>query len=217
MTFVNLQDRVMDRGNRTSSESRDRVKTFLNERLRSLQSSVGLGHLRRGTVSLNTTGGTATLTTTGLVKVFTVTLPALNTVLREVSLDTIRVKDPSSSSSGAPQEYAVKSVGATSLVLMLWPEPDAAYALSVDGLLVGTDMSADGDVPGMPEDFHDTLVFGALADEYDHDGDTKMALRMETRFESRKRELRYFLAKSAYKRDKANNYEPYPWWYVQVV
>lgn len=217
MTFVQLQDRVMGRVIRTSSESRDRVKEFINERLRAVQSNLGLGRLRRGTVSLATTADTATLSTTGLVKVFTAAIPAENRVLREVSLDSMRMKDPGLITTGAPEEYAVKSAGATLLVLSLWPKPDAVYTLSIDGLLTGTDMSADSDVPAMPEDFHDLLIFGALADEYDHDGDTKLSGRMEAKYQQRVSDLRYFLAKSAYKRDKGNDYDPYAWWYVRVV
>lgn len=217
MTFLNLQDRVMARMNRTSTESRDRIKTFINERLRATQTSTGLGRLRRGTVSLDTTADSNVLTTTGLVKVFAVSLPSLSRVLREVTFNAIRLKDPDFVTTGAPLEYAVNSFSATSTGLKLWPKPDAAYTLEIDGLLTGTDLSTDSDVPAMPEDFHDVLILGAMADEYDHDGDKKMADKMEAKYELRRRELRYFVAKTAYLTTRQGANVDYPWWFVRLV
>ncbi len=217
MTFLELQDRVRARMNRTSTESRDRIKTFINERLRATQTSTGLGRLRRGTVSLNTTADSSDLTTTGLVKVFAVSQPSLSRVLREVTFNAMRLKDPGFITTGAPLEYAVNSFSATSTGLKLWPKPDAIYALEIDGLLIGTDLSADSDVPAMPEDFHDVLILGAMADEYDHDGDKKMADKMEAKYELRRRELRYFVAKTAYLMTRQATNVDYPWWFVRLV
>jgi hypothetical protein len=206
----------MSRGVRSSPESRQRIKGYINERLRATQSSVGLGRLRRGTVSVNTVADDSSLTTTGLVKVFTVFIPALNRTLDEVSLDSIRQKDPAATTTQSPSEFAVKNFNATSVGLVLFPKPDAIYSLSIDGLLLGSDMAANEDVPGMPEDFHDILVTGALADELANN-DAEGAERMEKRFELRKRELRYFIAKSAYLINRANSRQSLPWWWVRVI
>lgn len=215
MTFQNVQDRVMARGNRSSTEARARIKDFINERLRAVQTSVGLGRTRQGIVSVNTTSGTATVTTTGLVKVQSVTLPALNRVLEQVETLDIRRFDSDASTSAAPAYFAVNKFNATTVSLTLWPKPDATYALSIEGVLVGTDLSANSDVPGLPEDFHDILVFGALADEHYHDGDTKTGDRMESKFEARKRELRYFVNKTAAMCSRGSS--PWPWWWTRVV
>jgi hypothetical protein len=99
---------------------------------------------------------------------------------------------------GAPDVWAIKSVAATGMTLQLLPIPDAIYTLQIDGIATGTDMSADGDVPGLPEDFHDLLLRGALADELEHREQEDAALIQAAKFTARQKDLRYFLAKSAY-------------------
>lgn len=212
MTFLNLQDRVMARVNRTSTEARTRIMSFLNERVRALQSSAGLARTRGGTVTLATVSGNNTLTTTGLVKITTASIPAQNVILGEVSFDTIRAADPAFTLTGVPRQFAVKTHGATSLGLILYPKPDAIYSVQLDGLLVGSDMSNDSDIPGLPDDFHDAIELGALSDEYAHDEKTDMALHFDARFKERTRELRYFMAKSAYLTRRQNDRSVMPWW-----
>lgn len=216
MTFLELQNNTLTRVSRTSADARARVKTFLNERMRTLQTSLGLGRTRRGSVSLNTVAADSTLITTGIVKVETITLPALNRSLLEKSMDTLRRMDASNTSSGSPLFYAIEKVNARSLSLFFWPKPDAIYSLTIEGILVGTDMAADADVPGLPEDFHDILITGALITEYDRDNNDKQAESMERKFEIRKRELRYFIAKTNSLHSRSNDQE-WPWWMTRII
>lgn len=188
----------MDRLGLSSDESRARIRRFINQRLRRLVTSLGLGRLRLSVVSFATVNGTKTYTPSTLIKPYTIRYAAGNKVLEEMSLDQMRLLDPDESRTGAPEGYAVQSYGATSVTLRLFPIPDAAYTLSVDGLVTGTDLAADADVPAIPEDFHDCLIFGAEADELEKMEKYKMAAKKEAAYEQRKRELRFFLAKSAY-------------------
>jgi hypothetical protein len=66
-----------------------------------------------------------------------------------------------------------------------------------------TELSADGDEPTFPADFHDILVEGARYEEL-RKMDKMMPLAQEAygRFEKRMSDLRYFLAKSAYLKTK---------------
>lgn len=46
--------------------------------------------------------------------------------------------------------------------LWLWPQPAAAYGIKIDAISKPIDLVADTDVPGMPDEFHMLLVWGAL-------------------------------------------------------
>jgi hypothetical protein len=199
VTFKNLQDRVMDRYNLTSSDARTRIKNHLNERYRALVTSVSLGRVRRTPgIALNTVNGTATYTPTNVVKVIQIAYPAGNKVLDERTEDFIRESDPDLSQTGAPDCYVQQKFTATGVTVRIYPTPDAVYALTVDGIVSGTDMSVDGDVPAFPEDFHDILIFGALEEEAMKLEKNKDAPVWEKKAKTRTSELRYFLAKSGY-------------------
>ena len=198
MTFVQMQDRVMGRLNLSSATARTRLKEFLNERYRNVATSIGLGSVRRATVTVSTVAAASSVSPIGLLKPITISIPALNRVLEERTMDQLRLMDTSGTWTGDPQYYAIKSVDASAIVLELRPIPDAVRTLSIDGIVRGVELFNDDDIPVLPEDFHDILIFGTLADEYDHFDKAEFAARQETKFQSRLGELRYFLQKSAY-------------------
>jgi hypothetical protein len=178
---------------------------------------VGLLKTRWGTVSVNTVSGTVTSATTGLLKVNTVTIPLQNRVLEERTMAYIRMMDPANSASGAPLLYAVEKIGATTSTLHFYPKPDAIYAVQIDGLLVGTDLTADADVPGIPEDFHDILIDGVLADEYgDMEDQQASMVKSENAYTLRLRELRYFISKSAWLSRRQGGESDYPSWLLNL-
>jgi hypothetical protein len=213
VTFKDLQDRVMGRLNLTSVESRARVKTFLNERYRKLQTTVGLGRVRFGTLALNTINGTFTYSPATLAKPITIMYPAGNRVLTQKSMDELRMIDPDSSMTGEPEAFCLQKFGATTCTLYLWPKPNAIYALSIDGILTGTDLVNDNDVPVLPEDFHDTLEFGAAADELLKMEKPQLAAAMETKEQARTKDLRYFMAKSTYLGLQQGSASDLFWWW----
>lgn len=208
MTFKNMQDRIMERLNLTSSESRSRIKNFLNERYRRLQTSINLGRVRRTEVSFNTIAGTFEYVRTDIIKPITVRYEAGNKVLDERTLDQIRMMDPDEGTTGAPQIFAVVKYAAAGCTLYIWPKPDAIYAISVDGLAAGTDMSLDADVAAFPEDFHDILVLEGAADELMKMEKPELSRELLAEAVTRKGELRYFLAKSSYLAQQQNDF----WW-----
>jgi hypothetical protein len=216
VTFVNIQDRVMARTNLSSTTARTRIKAYVNERLRRVATSTNVGRVRFGSVSINTVANVNTITSTGLVKIVTASIPAENQILDERTTDQLRNYDTDVSQNGVPRFFAVKAVNATTLTVQLYPEPDAIYAVVLEGILTGTDLSADADVPGLPEDFHDILIFGALADELPHLQRTDEAAYYEDKFEKRLSDLKYFLAKSAYlRRPEMGNVFSH-WWLAGV-
>lgn len=198
MTFLELQNTTMARMNLTTTEARARIKTFLNQRYRALQTSIGLGQVRFGSGTFPTVAGTYTYSPTNLIKPLTLFLATQNWVLDERTMDQIRLMDPNLQSTGTPRFYAVQNFGASTITLYLWPKPDAIYTVNYDGILRGTDMAADGDIPVLPEDFHDILILMATADELLHKEKSALSDKMEQRGRDRTGELRYFLAKSSY-------------------
>ena len=201
MTFVQLQNRVMSRLNWTSTDARDLVKNYLNERYREVCSSVGAEKTRRGNVTFTTAAGNNLVTGTGIAKLLGLyDAVTLDRPLQEVSVDDIKSMDPAADTTGTPTHYAIYKHIDDEITLLLYPEPTAIAALTADALLAGTDMSGDSDEPTIPVDFQDVLIHGAEAD-----GRTKMekpalALVSERKFDKRLSELRFFITKSAYLR-----------------
>lgn len=72
--------------------------------------------------------------------------------------------------SGRPQYYSLGAEG-----LLVWPNPDAAYTLEARYFKNPPQMSADGDVPGIPGDYHDLLVSYALSRAYRSEDDAQMS------------------------------------------
>lgn len=71
--------------------------------------------------------------------------------------------------SGAGTELARIPIGQTASDywgFILWPTPSGVISYNVDITRAVTDLAHDTDVPVLPEDFHDVLMLGALADEY---------------------------------------------------
>lgn len=215
MTFLEIQNRVMGRLNLSSTVARDRIKGFINERVRNAQTSTNLGRVRRGSQTINTVAGQVFLNTTTIIKPITISIPAMNWVLRERTEDQLRNYDPIGQWSGVPQLYAVRKINASSVQLEFKPIPDAIYAVVIDGYLAGTEMTADGDIPAIPEDFHDMFVYGAAADELLHLEKIDQASAMETKWNERLKQCRYFVSKSIYlhRAQNDNNVANWEWWF----
>lgn len=216
MTFQNLQDRVMDRMKLSSTDARTRIKNHLNERYRAVATSCGLTSVRYGTVSLNTVDGTIDYDVTGIIHPISVLYPAGNRVVIPKTPEFFRGLDPGGEQEGDPKFWALLMSKAAVASIRLHPEPDAVYALSISGIVPGTDMSANGDVPVLPEDFHDVLIFGACADELVKLEKLPLADAMEQKYEKRLRELRYFVSRAAYldmRQNDESNWWFGPWFY----
>ena len=224
MTFLELQDRILDRLNLSSEEARTRIKDFINERYRNLQTSCGLSRVRRGTITVSTTGGQDTLSALVddddsdlvCIKPLTIKIPGSNIPpLSEITLDAMR-RSPVLSDS-RPTTYTVLNFAPSGVSLKLYPGPDTVYELEVDGLLMGTELEDDSDVPAFPEDFHDALIFGALADEYDHFDKAPLAAKQEKKYDRRCGELRYFIAKSIYLERVQGRRQESVWWWRPTI
>jgi hypothetical protein len=125
----------------------------------------------------------------------TITVQLLQTqwILGERTVDELRMMpiqaDP-------PQNYAVLSMNADAVTVMLDAIPSSAYILNADVETNITSMSGS-DVPAFPQDFHDILVRGGMADELYKMEKYELSQVQEDKFEKRLSELRLFIAKSS--------------------
>ncbi len=189
----------MNRLNLTSTDARTRIKVEINLRYREVQSGVNLSSTRRGITTFTTASGSSTTTQSGIAKVLSVFDNVyLMRPLREISLNTIRAMDAPSLVQGVPYEFVVQNDTHDVITLRLFPQPQVVYALQADVLLTGTDMSSDSDEPAFPDDFHDILVQGVVADELNKLEKFREAQLFEAKFEKRLTELRYFIRKAAW-------------------
>ncbi len=163
MTFLEIQDQVMNRLNLVSDDARTRIKVEINLRNAEVQSGINLERTRRGLATFTTVSGNSLVTQSGVAKVLSVFDPVyLRRPLTEVSQNEIRLLDAPSAVQGIPYLYAINTQHASTVTLRLFPQPQNVNALQADVLLQGTNMVDDTDEPTFPEDYHDILVLGVL-------------------------------------------------------
>ena len=200
MTFSDISVRVLDRLNLTSTQATVRVAQEIDERYREVATGLGLEVTTTGIVPVGatTTVGVRTLTFTGVEKIMSVYNTAFTppATLDEVDFDEIRNQpvgtDP-------PSQWAVQSMGASTVTIFLDTTPATAYLLTADAL--STQLVLTGSmIPQIPTSFHDILLHGVIADELYKLEKYDLAAKKEEKFEKRLSELRFFIAKSAYKK-----------------
>ena len=120
------------------------------------------------------------------------TPPAL---LQEVEFDELRNQPVSTD---PPSQWAVQEMGASTVTIFLDTVPATAYILTADAESIQTELTGSM-VPQFPQSYHDILITGVKADELFKMEKYDMAAAMEVKFEKRLGELRFFIAKSAYK------------------
>lgn len=80
--------------------------------------------------------------------------------------------------------------------LVLYPTPSGAITYTADVTRGVTDFAQDTDEPLLPHDFHDLLVIGAMAREYEKTDDSRLSVAM-ARYQDRRRDLLFWLAETA--------------------
>lgn len=152
-------------------------KEYINEAFRWLQAQDPRWPFLRttGTVSVasgaRTSGALAT-------RVFQVAAVYNTTDSRPMSLLTNRARVPvayTTTETGAPVHYRRRGN-----VIEVFPLPTATTTLTVEYFAPLTDLSADGDVPGLPPQYHDVLVSMALSRATRDDGNLAAAKDYET-------------------------------------
>lgn len=180
MTFKEIVDDTLERCDYgdpaqigASTASRVRVKRHVNEAYRSVLRKSGMSRLTaRASTQITTVIGTKTYTVTA-PKIHSIYDDANNRLLTEKTLDDIRLFDPDGSITGNPEHYVLESAGATTILVRLWPTPASVLTLEVDDAAPTTALSADGDIPVVPVDFHDLLGMMARLKDYEKKADRR--------------------------------------------
>lgn len=201
MTFTDIQNEVADRLNLTSAAALARIGRSINERYRWLASSIGIADvIERLTASADTVVGNRSLTFGPTPVAVEKLLSVFNTaftppmVLDQVTFDELR---NSPIGTDPPKQYAIQLMGAKSVTVFLDTIPATIFTLSADVEGNLTTLSGTA-VPAFAEDFHNLLVYGAMATELDKQEKYDLAEKKETQFDTRVSELRLYIAKSAY-------------------
>ena len=196
MTFTEIVNKVADRMNLTAATALTRIGDSVNERYRTIASSIGLDTIERQTITASTIIGNRSLVFTceKILSIYnTAFTPVL--VLDEISMDLMRNQvlgtDPA-------QQYAIQLMGASTVTVYLGSTPATIYPLSADALVNLSTLSGS-QVPAFAQDFHDALVLGAMATELYKMEKYALADKKEEQFMARLSDLRFFIAKSAYR------------------
>lgn len=204
MTFDTIVAKVMKRMNLSSSDAVTRIGEFVNERYRQATSSIGIEAVRLQTTIRVFAAGYAGLPEVvfndydkinRIQWVDTSVSPSTFRTLKELTYDELTSMP---TNNGLPRAWAVKNLGAHSVTVVLdaYPTTDA-MTLRVNGYTRLQDASGSTE-PVFPEDFHDLLIHGAMADELRKMEKPQLAQTAEGKYENRVSDLRMFIAKSAY-------------------
>lgn len=202
MTFDDIVSEVSERLNLTSDVAIARVGRSVNERYRWMSSSMGLQTMRRiPNVSASTVVGNRSLVfgpaPTPVEKIMSVYNPSFTNApaLSEVSFDELR---NSVQGTDPPRKYAIQRMGANTVTIYLSSTPETVYELNAD---VESNQAVLSGVmiPAFTESYHDILIYGAMATEYDKLEKAGLSKKKEDQYEQRLGEYRLFIAKSAYK------------------
>lgn len=202
MTFTEIVATVAKRTNLTSDEALARIGDEVNERYKWLATSIGFNTVARRVATALTSTTHRYLTfgpgsdILGVQKVLSVFNTAFNPpmILGEITFDQMRNQVPGTDPA---QQYAFAEMGAKAVKIWLGCQPATAYVLSAD-VLASVQTLQGGDEPAFSENYHDILIYGAMAAEYDRLEKVTQASKKEKQFEDRLAELRLFIAKSAY-------------------
>lgn len=97
-------------------------------------------------------------------------------VLTPVNYDEFVNKYPAfeNDDSGIPQYWYMRGDS-----IEVYPAPDSTYAVKLEYFKTPTVLSADSDVPDLPQDFREAIVLGALQRAYKMDDDFDQAREMD--------------------------------------
>lgn len=199
MTFDEICDEVMDRLNLTSLDARERVEKRVNTRYRKVTSSIGMQTSRRILVDVAVAAaeeGLPEVTVPDVQKILRIKMTGDDGGVRQLKEKTFDEINNMATFTGTPQAWAPKLYGPAETVIILDGFPGTDFTLTVEGYDRVIDMQGTQE-PYFPEDFHDILVEGAMADELRKMEKPALATMSENNYAGRLSDLRFFIAKSA--------------------
>lgn len=179
------------------STTKARFLAAINRHYRRLASLPGLQHLRDTTTTFPSVAGQALYQISSVAKIKRIWDAANRRYLQPMSMDHYRQISPEAitDNQGTPTHWVWRggTGGATpTFDLYLWQTPSAILTYTCDITSVLTLLSADGDIPILPLDFHDLLYLGALEDEYRHMDDSRLSVAARARAD-REAQFKYWM------------------------
>lgn len=197
MTFTELVNEVMARTRQTSTEAQTRIGREVNDRYRRVQTTVGLGTSRPMTVSALTIAGeqSVSVPASKVIDVWIDQPAGLRRMLQQITFNDWRSRQVSvNPNNGQPTFYAIGSWGSDTVAIYFSPIPDQVYTVKADVLGLAVPLIG-AMAPWFSADFHDVIMYGALADEWTQLKQEELARGATGLYEQRLSELRYYIAK----------------------
>jgi hypothetical protein len=133
---------------------------FINETYHGILRKPWATHLRDTTTTKASVAGTQSYSVTSCARINRIWDPTNRIKLTMKTLAWLRAVDPEPVQ-GTPVYWIPTDVTKTTQVFLLEPIPAAVVTYTLDITSPITELSADGDVPLIPDDFQDLLIDGA--------------------------------------------------------
>lgn len=197
MTLLEIETELARETNKDpdtlNAATKSRFLASINRQYRRLASLPGLQHLRDTTTTFPSVAGQAKYQIASVAKINRIWDTVNRRFLAPMTIAQYRALSPEAitDNQGTATFWIWEGYSGTSAPkydLYLWQTPSAILTYTADITSVLTALSADGDIPILPADFHDLLFLGALADEYRHLDDSRLTVALGA---SREREAQF--------------------------
>lgn len=199
MTFSAIKTAIKNRLGLTSTEADTRVGDLLNEHYREITASIGLNVSRRAKVPAATVASSNEVTFVNIENIEAVKKESVtpHLILVRVPWEEIQERHPETSTSNTPGSYAVKSITATGITIVLDRNAKSAYTLWAHGMSTVSDLTGNME-PLFPQSYHFILKERVLMDEYMRMEKKDLAAITFQRAEKGLSDLRMFIAKNGF-------------------
>lgn len=200
MTLLEIETELAGETNKNvsslDSTTKARFLASINRHYRRLASLPGLQHLRDTTTTFPSVAGQSLYQLASVTRIRRIWDPANRRYLEPLSMEQYRrYEQDAANQLGTPTHWVWRGTtgGASpTFDLYLWQTPSDILTYSADVVSALTLLSADGDMPILPSDFHDLLFLGALVDEYRHMDDSRVNLAVQQHRE-REAQFKYWM------------------------
>lgn len=184
MTLLEIQTELARETNKNASTldstTKARFLAAINRHYKRLASLPGLQHLRDTTTTFPSVAGQALYQISSVAKIKRIFDATNRRYLEPMTMAQYRRHEQDAANTQGPPTFwvwrGITGGSTPTFDLYLWQTPSAVVTYTADVVSVLTLLSADGDVPILPLDFHDLLFLGALVDEYRHMDDSRVSI-----------------------------------------
>lgn len=205
MTLLEIQTELARETNKNATSldatTKARFLAAINRHYRRLASLPGLQHLRDTTTTFPSVAGQAEYQIGSVAKINRVWDATNRRLLAPMSMAQYRAISPEAitDNQGTPMFWVWEGYSGSSTPkfdFYLYQTPASIITYTADITSVLTALSADGDIPILPVDFHDLLFLGPLVDEYRHLDDSRLMV-VDRAYREREGQFKYWMHETA--------------------